>query len=78
MFELLFTYIQLSSAGMTILFKHKSLNFVNLSLFLYDVSIVGTSSYFSQTSEASLEVALTLVQNWHLLLESFWKSIPDV
>ena len=39
-FELLFTYIDLSLVCLSVLFKHKSLSFVNLSLFLHNVSIL--------------------------------------
>ena len=61
-------FIHLSLAGLSVLFTHKYLSFVNLSLFLHDVSnnLVGTSLYFAQTSETSLEGARTFVQNWHL------------
>ena len=38
-FRFLFTFIHLSLASFTELFKHKSLSFVNLSFFLHDVSI---------------------------------------
>ena len=37
-FELLFTYIHHALASLSVLFKHKSLSFVNLSLFLHHVS----------------------------------------
>ena len=38
-FKLLFTYIYLSLASLSVLFKRKSIDFVNLSLFLHEVSI---------------------------------------
>ena len=38
-FELLFMYIHHSLASLSVLFKHKSLIFVNLNLFLHCVSI---------------------------------------
>ena len=60
----MFLYIHHSLASLPVRFKYKSLSFANLSLFLHHVSIFGwTSLYFAQTSETSLEVARTLVQN---------------
>ena len=69
-FELIFTYIHHFLASFSELFKHKSLSFVNLSLFLRDISVFWFDHFYNlaQTSKTSLEVTL------HLYLESFWKT----
>ena len=76
------------------LLKQKSLRFVNLSLFLHDISIFwlepitsGTSSFFAQIWETSLQGARTLlscktsIYSWNLfekilLMYEDWFSIP--
>ena len=66
-FELSFTYIHHSLASLSILFKQKSLSFVNLEVFLHHISMFSfdTSLYFAQLPETNLEGACTLEQNWH-------------
>ena len=51
-----------SLASLSVLFKHKSLSFVNLSLLSPFNILVETPLYFAQTSETSLEGARTSVQ----------------
>ena len=72
-FELLLTYINLSLTSFSALSKDKSLSFLNLGLFLHEMSIAWLEHLYilSQTSETGLEAARTLVQSWHFQLESF-------
>ena len=77
-FKLLFTYIYQSLIKLFVLFKHKSflLTWVCFCIaFQYFGWKIFTSCKNIRELEASLESACILVQNWHLWLESFWKSI---
>ena len=58
-----------SLASLSVLFKHKSLSFVSLSLFLHHI-LVGTYLYFAHNSETSLEGARckTGIYSWNLCL----------
>ena len=67
-FKLLFTYIHYSLASLFVLFKYKSLTFVNLSLFLNFVSIFWSEHFY------------ILVKRWRpaLKVHILWKSKTQV
>ena len=69
---MLLTYIHLSLASLSVLFKHESLSFVNLSLYLYDVLIFWSEHLYilSKLQRPALKVRILWckagIYSWNL------------